>query len=119
MFKHDIFGDQQEIPDNTPNTPNFLSLEFFASLRCPLVLASFEDAIIGVHRREVVKGSVEVPLLRIEMDIHLFFLMAPMWPLFVFFLRIYHCVTNDTLGTFMRCNFCNGPNMFAWTYVTV
>ena len=35
VFKHDICGDQLEISDYMPNFPNFLSLECFASLRCP------------------------------------------------------------------------------------
>ena len=38
VFKHDIYGDQPE---------------FCAGLGCPPVLASFEDAIVGVHRRKV------------------------------------------------------------------
>ena len=36
-----------------PDSLNFLSLECFASLWCPPVSASFEDAAAGVHRREV------------------------------------------------------------------
>ena len=53
VFKHDICGDQSEVPDCMFEFPNFLSLKCFASLRCPLVLASSEDATVGVHHREV------------------------------------------------------------------
>ena len=57
VFKHDIGGDQLEVLDYTPESPNFLSLECFASLRCPPILASFEDTDAGVHRREVAEES--------------------------------------------------------------
>ena len=53
MFKHDICGDQSEVPDCMFDFPNFLSPKCFASLKCPLVLASSEDAAVGVHHREV------------------------------------------------------------------
>ena len=53
MFKTNICGDQLEVPDCMLDSPNFLSLECFASLRCPSVLASSEDTVVGVHRREV------------------------------------------------------------------
>ena len=36
VFKHNIYGDQLEIPDCMPDSPNFLSPECFVSLRCPL-----------------------------------------------------------------------------------
>ena len=57
VLKHNICEDQLEIPDCTPDSPNFLSPEFFASLRCPPILASYEDAAAGVHRREVAEES--------------------------------------------------------------
>ena len=53
MFKHNICGDQLEVLDCMLDSPDFLSLKLFASLRCPLVLASSEDATIKAHRREV------------------------------------------------------------------
>ena len=53
MFKHNICGDQLEVPDCMPDSPNFLSLECFESLRCPPVLASSEDTTSGVHCGEV------------------------------------------------------------------
>ena len=44
VFKHEIYGgpdcmpngDQPEVSNCMPDSPNFLSLECFASLRCPL-----------------------------------------------------------------------------------
>ena len=34
VFKHNIFGNQFEVLDCMPNSPNFLSLECFAGLQC-------------------------------------------------------------------------------------
>ena len=48
-FKHDIFGDQPEVPDCTPNSPKFLSLECFTSIRCPLVSAFSEVEVTVVE----------------------------------------------------------------------
>ena len=50
VFKHNICGDQLEVLDCMPNSPNFLSLECFVSLRCPPVLEFSEDAAAEVHR---------------------------------------------------------------------
>ena len=55
VLKNNICGDQLEVPDYMPDSPNFLSLECFASLRGPSVLASSEDTTAKVHRREVVE----------------------------------------------------------------
>ena len=49
VFKHDIYGDQLEVPDCTPDSPNFLSPKCFASLRCPLVSA-FSEAEVAAQR---------------------------------------------------------------------
>ena len=38
VFKHNICGNQLEVPDYTLESPNSLSLECFAGLRCPLCL---------------------------------------------------------------------------------
>ena len=66
MFKHNICGDQPEVPDCMPDSPNFLSLECFAIPRCFPVSASSEDVAIEVHCREVVEESLrEVPPLGI------------------------------------------------------
>ena len=62
VFKHDIRGDQPEIPDCKPDSPGFLSPECFTGLGCLPVSASFEDAtIVGRLRRSLGK----VPLLGI------------------------------------------------------
>ena len=53
VFKHNIYGDQLEILDCMPDSPNFLSPECFVSLRCPPVSTSSEDAAAKVHCREV------------------------------------------------------------------
>ena len=53
MLKHNIYGDQLEVPDCMPDSPNFLSPECFESLRCPSILVSSEDAATRVHRREM------------------------------------------------------------------
>ena len=55
VFKHDICGDQLEVPDGMPDPSNFLPLEFFVSPRCSPISTSSEDADVGVHRREVVE----------------------------------------------------------------
>ena len=57
VFKHNICVDQVEVPDYTLDSPNFLSLECVAGLRCPPVRVSFEEAVVGEHRREVAKES--------------------------------------------------------------
>ena len=82
MFKHNICGDQLEVPDCTPDSPNFLSLECFVSLRCPPALASSEDAVAEEHHGEVVEEFGRGALLG-DLNEH---------PLFFFF-------------------FCNGPNV--------
>ena len=74
---------------------NFLSLECLASLRCPPVSASFEDAIVGVHCREVEEESGRgAPLGDLNEHPHL-----------CGHSDIYHHVTNDVIGVFMRYNF--------------
>ena len=57
VSKQGICGDQLEVPDCTPNSPNFLSPKCFASLRCSPVLASSEGVVAEVHLREVVEES--------------------------------------------------------------
>ena len=49
VFKHNIYGDQLEVPDCMSDSPNFLSLECLVSLRCHLVSASSEDTAAEVH----------------------------------------------------------------------
>ena len=55
VFKHDIRGDQPEVPDCMPDSLAFLSPKCFASLGSPPVSASFEEVTAGVHRRKVVE----------------------------------------------------------------
>ena len=38
VFKHNIYGDQPEVPDGMPNSSSPLPLEFFMDPRCPLTL---------------------------------------------------------------------------------
>ena len=53
MFKHNICGNQLEVLDCMLDSPNFLSLEGFTSLRCPLVSTYSKDAAAGVRCGEV------------------------------------------------------------------
>ena len=63
VFKHNICGDQLEVPNYTPESPYFLSPDCVVGLRCPPVLASSEDVATGEHRREVMEESSRgVPL---------------------------------------------------------
>ena len=61
VFKHNICGDQLEVPDCAPDSPNFLFPECVAGLRCLLVRVSSGDKAAGEHRREVAESLVEVP----------------------------------------------------------
>ena len=47
VFEHNICGNQLEGLDCTSDSPNVLSLECFAGLRCFPVLESSEDAAAG------------------------------------------------------------------------
>ena len=96
VFKHNIYRDQLEVLDCMPDSPNFHSPECLASLRCPPVSASSEDAAIEVHYREVVEESGRgAPLGDLNEHPHflflyffyflfLFFVITLMWPLFFF-----------------------------------
>ena len=42
MFKHNICGDQLEVPDGMPDSFDPLSPEFFMNPRCPLVPETIE-----------------------------------------------------------------------------
>ena len=98
VFKHNICGDQLEVPDCMPDSPNFLSPKCFASL----VSASSEDAVAGVHRREVAEelgrgvsledlngtstfsssfSSFRNGLNMAALLLPLFSIVAPIWPL--------------------------------------
>ena len=59
VFKHNICGDKPEVPDDMPDFSDSLPLEFFVSLRCPLVPTATEDTIVEVHSSEVAKNPKE------------------------------------------------------------
>ena len=59
VFKHNICGDQPEVPDGIPNSSNPLSPEFFVSPRCPPVSVATEDAAVKVHPSEAAKEPEE------------------------------------------------------------
>ena len=40
VFKHNICGDQLEVPDCMFDSPDFLSLECLATLRCPPMMSA-------------------------------------------------------------------------------
>ena len=85
MFKHDIRGDQPEVPDCMPDPPGFLSPNFFVGLGCPPVLASFEDAIAGVYRGELAeelgRGAPLGDSNGTSTSYSSFSVVAPIWPL--------------------------------------
>ena len=90
VFKHDICGDQPEVPYCMLDSPNFLSPKCFVSLRCPHVSTSSKDANVGVHRREVAEelergapvgdlnGTSLVPLFLLLSTISI---VVPIWSL--------------------------------------
>ena len=59
VCKHNICGDQPEVPDGIPNSSNPLSPEFFVSPRCSPVPAVTEDAAVKVHPSEEAKEPEE------------------------------------------------------------
>ena len=48
-FKHNICGDQPEVPNGLPDSSDPLSLEFFMNPRCPPALAPIEATTIKVE----------------------------------------------------------------------
>ena len=93
MFKHNICGDQPEVPNGMPDSANPLPPEFFVSPRCSLVSTSSEVATTEVHHREVVEDperSAPVGGLNGTPQVLLFF---------HYFYFIFY--------------FCNGPSMAA------
>ena len=45
-FKHNICGDQLEVPDGMPNSSDQLPLEFFMSPKCPPIIEATEDTAV-------------------------------------------------------------------------
>ena len=55
MFKHNIYGDQLEVPDGMPDSFDPLSPEFFANPRCPPTLATTEVTTAKVDQSKATK----------------------------------------------------------------
>ena len=60
MFKHNICGDQPEVPNGMSNSSDPLSLEFFVNPKCPLILAAIEATTTEADQSEVVRGAEEL-----------------------------------------------------------
>ena len=58
-FKHNIYGDQPEVPDGMPVSFDQLLLEFFVSPRCPLVPMATKDIAVEARPSEVAKEPEE------------------------------------------------------------
>ena len=54
-FKHNICGDQPEVPNGMPDYFGPLLLEFFMILRCLLVPTTIEETAVKAHLSEVAK----------------------------------------------------------------
>ena len=52
MFKHNICGDQPEVPNGMPVSSDPLLLEFFVNPRCPQVPTATEAKTIEVDQSE-------------------------------------------------------------------
>ena len=48
-YKHNICGDQPEVPNGMPDSSDLLPLEFFMNPRCPSALALIEATTIEVE----------------------------------------------------------------------
>ena len=55
VFKHNICGDQPEVPDGMPNSSDPLPLEFFANPRCPLAPTTTKVTAAKVDQSEATK----------------------------------------------------------------
>ena len=55
MFKHNICGDQPEVPNGMPDSSDLLPPEFFMNPRCPPALATIEATTIEVDQSEAAK----------------------------------------------------------------
>ena len=58
-FKHNIYGDQLEVPDGMPDSSDPLPLEFFVNPRRPLAPTTTEAIIAEVDQSEVAKEPKE------------------------------------------------------------
>ena len=64
MFKHNICGDQPEVPDGMPDSASALPLRFFASPRYPPFRASFAVTSVEVHHGDVVEEPERNSIIR-------------------------------------------------------
>ena len=55
VFKHNICGDQPEVPDGMCDSSDSLPPEFFMSPRCPPVPTATGDTVVKAHPSEVAK----------------------------------------------------------------
>ena len=55
VFKHNICGDQPEVPDSMLDSSDLLPPEFLVSPKCSSVLAATRDTTVEVHLSEVAK----------------------------------------------------------------
>ena len=58
MFKHNICGDQPEVPDSMPDSSNPLPSDFFANPKFSLVLTTTKAMTIEADKSEA-EGKVE------------------------------------------------------------
>ena len=55
VFKHNICGDQPEVPDGMPHSSDLLPPEFFANLRWPPTLVTIKVTVVEVDQGEATK----------------------------------------------------------------
>ena len=58
-FKHDIYGDRLEVPDDMPDFVDLLPLEFFVNPRCPPALIAVEVKVAEIDLGEAAKDPEE------------------------------------------------------------
>ena len=55
VFKHNICGDQPEVPDGMPNSSDLLPPDFFVNLGCPLAPTATKVIAAEVDQSEATK----------------------------------------------------------------
>ena len=56
VFKHNICGDNPEVPDGMPDSSDPISPEFFVNPKCSPPLAAIEATTVEVFQRKAAKG---------------------------------------------------------------
>ena len=84
IFKHNISGDQPEVPDDMPDSFDPLPLEFFVNPKCPLVPVAIEAKIRAKRQRGQRNSRGAVPLGILLEHLKFFFfldiyIMVPTW----------------------------------------